>query len=166
MVARMDTSKLTTGDIIAGVGGVVLLISLFLPWYGVSVDVGGFSASESGSGWEVLGSIDILLFLIAVAAIALVLARAAGALPGGHPGGGGAAGPGALAVLLVIYRIIDIPTEGDVPEQVDLSRKIGIFIALLGAAAVAYGGWRTNTETPAGRVAAPAAEPPPPPPAV
>ncbi len=122
----MDTSRLTTGDIIAGVGGIVLLISLFFPWYGVSVDIAGFSASESGSGWEVLGSIDILLFLISVAAIALVPARAAGALPADIPAPVILLGLGALAVLLVIYRIIDIPAEGNVPEQVDLSRKVGM----------------------------------------
>ena len=81
----MDTSKLTTGDIVAGVGGIVLLISLFLPWYGVSVDVAGFSASESGSGWEALGFIDILLFLISVVAIAVVAARAAGRFPADIP---------------------------------------------------------------------------------
>jgi hypothetical protein len=57
-------------------------------------------------------------------------------------------GLGALAVLLVLYRIIDIPVEGDIPDEVDLSRKIGVFVALIGAAAVAYGGWRRNTETP------------------
>jgi hypothetical protein len=147
------------------VGGVVLLISLFLPWYGVSVDLAGFSASESGTGWEVLGFIDILLFLISVGAIAVVVAKAAGALPADVPAPVVLLGLGALAVLLVIYRIIDIPTEGDVPEQVDLSRKVGIFIALIGAAAVAYGGWRTNTESPTGRVA-PATDPPSPPPAV
>jgi hypothetical protein len=166
MVARMDTSRLTTGDIVAGAGGVVLLISLFLPWYGVSVDVAGFSASESGSGWEVLSFIDILLFLISVAAIAIVVAKAFGALPAEVPAPVVLLGLGALAVLLVIYRIIDIPTEGDVPDQVDLSREIGIFIALVGSAVVAYGGWRTNTETPAGRAGTPAADPPPAPPAV
>lgn len=158
----MDTSRLTTGDMIAGGGGVVLLISLFLPWYGVSVDVAGFSASESGSGWEVLGFIDILLFLISVAAIAVVVAKAAGALPTELPAPVVLLGLGALAVLLVIYRIIDIPTEGEVPDQVDLSREVGIFIALLGSAAIAYGGWRTNTETPAGRVGTTAEDPPPP----
>jgi hypothetical protein len=154
----MDTSRLTTGDIVAGVGGIVLLISLFLPWYGVSVDVAGFSASESGSGWEALGFIDILLFLISVAAIAVVAARAAGMLPAEIPGAVALLALGALAVLLVIYRIIDIPVE-DVPDEVDLSRKVGVFIALIGAAAVAYGGWRTNSETPA--AGAPAAQPPP-----
>jgi hypothetical protein len=144
----MDTSRLTTGDMIAGGGGVVLLISLFLSWYGVSVDVAGFSASESFNGWEVLGFIDILLFLIAVGAIALVAARAVGQLPAEVPGALVLLALGALGVLLVLYRIIDIPTEGDIPDEVDLSRKFGIFIALIGAAAVAYGGWRTNTETP------------------
>jgi hypothetical protein len=69
----MDTSRLTPGDISAGVGGIVLLISLWLPWYGVSVNVAGFSASSDASGWEVFSSIDIILFLIAVAAIALVV---------------------------------------------------------------------------------------------
>ena len=162
MVARMDTSKLTTGDIIAGVGGIVLLIALFLPWYGVSADIPGVgSLSESASGWEVLSLIDILLFLIAVAAIAIVAARAAGALPADIPAPVILLALGALAVLLVIFRIIDIPTDGDVPDQIDLSRKVGIFLALIGAAAVAYGGWRTNTETPTGR-RTPATDPPPP----
>jgi hypothetical protein len=142
----MDTSRLTTGDMIAGVGGIVLLISLFLPWYGVSVDVAGFSASESGSGWETLGSIDILLFLISIAVIAVVAARAAGRLPEEVPGAVVLLGLGALAVLVVLYRIVDIPA-GDVPDEVDLSRKVGIFIALIASAAVAYGGWRTNAET-------------------
>jgi hypothetical protein len=157
----MDTSRLTTGDIIAGVGGIVLLISLFLPWYGVSVDIAGVSASESGSGWEALGFIDILLFLIAVAAIGIVAARAAGSLPDDLPAPVILLGLGALAVLLVLFRIIDIPVDGDIPDEVDLSRKVGIFIALIASAAIAYGGWRTNTETPRARVGPPATDPPP-----
>jgi hypothetical protein len=162
MVAPMDSSRLTTGDMIAGVGGVVLLISLFLPWYGVSVDIAGVSASTSGSGWDALGFIDILLFLISVAAIGIVAARAAGSLPDDVPAPVILLGLGALAVLLVLYRIIDIPVDGDVPDEVDLSRKVGIFIALIGSAATAYGGWRTNSESPAGR-AAPRPDAPPPP---
>jgi hypothetical protein len=147
----MDTSRLTTGDIVAGVGGVVLLVSLFLPWYGVSVSASGFSASATGTGWEALGFIDILLFLVSLAAIAIVAAKASGNLSPDVPAPVVLLGLGALAVLLVIYRIIDIPA-GDVPDGVDLSRKLGVFIALIGAAAVAYGGWRTNEESP-GRVA-------------
>jgi hypothetical protein len=140
----MDSSRPATGDVIAGVGGVVLLISLFLPWYGVSVDITGFSASDSGSGREVLGFIGILLYLISIAAVAIVVARAAGALPATLPVPVALLGLGALAVLLVIYRIIDIPTDGHVPDQVELSRKVGVFIALAGASAVAYGGWTAH----------------------
>src|SRR5215213_5289437 len=158
----MDTSRLTTGDIIAGVGGIVLLIALFLPWYGVSVNIAGFSASESGSGWEALGFIDILLFLIAVAAIALVAARAGGVLPADMPAPVILLALGAFAVLLVLYRIIDIPVDGDVPDEVDLSHKVGILIALIVAAAVFLCGYRTNTETPSGRMT-PVTDPSPPP---
>src|ERR687897_718379 len=113
----MDTSRPAIGHAIAGVGGMVLLLSLFLPWYGVSVDITGFSASDSGSGREVLGSMGILLYLISIAAVALVVARAAGALPATLPAPAALLGLGSLAVLLVIYRIIEIPTDGHVPNQ-------------------------------------------------
>ena len=156
----MDTSKLTPGDISAGIGGVVLLVSLWLKWYGVSVNVSGFSASESASGWQVLSTIDIILFLVSLVAIGLVAARAAGAAPADLPVPLVLLGLGALAVLLVLFRIIDSPAPSDLPDQVDVSRKIGIFIALIGAAGIAYGGWRSNMETPATRAAA---APPPPP---
>jgi hypothetical protein len=158
----MDTSRLTTADMIAAAGGIVLLISLFLPWYGVSVDVAGFSASESASGWEVLSLIDIILFLCAVVAIGVVAAKAAGALPPDVPDALVLFAVGALALLLCVFRLIDIPAPGDVPDEVDLSRKIGVFIALLSSAAIAYAGWRANAERPDGVARTdPAAAPPP-----
>jgi hypothetical protein len=156
----MDTSRLTSGDITAGVGGVVLLISLWLDWYGVSVDVAGFSASSSGSGWEVLSQIDIILFLVAMAAILLVAVKAFGQLPPDLAIPVVLLALGSLAVLLVLFRLIDTPAPSDLPDEVDVSREIGIFIALIGAAGIAYGGWRSNMETPDARAAA---APPPPP---
>jgi hypothetical protein len=161
----MDTSRLTPVDMIAGAGGIVLLISLFLPWYGASVEVAGFSASESASGWEVLSLIDIILFLCAVVAIAVVAARAGGSLPADVPAGLVLFAAGALALLLVVFRIIDIPA-GDVPDEIDLSRKIGIFIALLASAAITYAGWRANAERMGGPGRATADPSTPPPPAV
>jgi hypothetical protein len=155
----METSRLTSGDISAGVGGIVLLVSLWLNWYGVSVNVAGFSASSSGSGWEVLSQIDIILFLISIVAIGLVAAKAAGAVPADVPVPVVLIALGGLAVLLVLFRIIDTPAPSDLPDEVDVSRKIGIFIALIGAAGIAYGGWRSNIETPGTRTAA--TSPPP-----
>ena len=157
----MDTSRLTSGDITAGVGGIVLLISLFLPWYGVSVNVAGFSASENASGWEVFSTIDIILFAIAVVAITLVALKALDQVPAETPVPLILLGLGALAVLLIIYRLIDSPAPSDLPDEVDVSRKIGIFIGLIGAAGIAYGGWRANMESPSAQPA-PAATPPPP----
>ena len=93
-------------------------------------------------------TIDIILFAIAVVAIALVALRAAGSGARGTPVPLILLGLGALAVLLILYRLIDSPAPSDLPDEVDVSRKIGIFIGLIGAAGIAYGGWRANTETP------------------
>ena len=160
----MDTSRVTTGDMIAGVGGVVLLISLFLPWYSVSVDVAGFSASESANGWEALGFIDILLFLVAVVAIGVPVAKAAGSLPDDVPGPLLVLAAGGLAVLLVLFRLVDLPTP-DLGGGVDFSRKFGIFLGLIAAVGVAYGGWRANEAAPTGSTPAPSPPPPAAPPA-
>jgi hypothetical protein len=152
----MDLSRTSQAERIAAAGAVLLLISLFFKWYGASVEAGGFSASTSVSAWEALSIIDILLFLLGLVVLALVLARAAGAVPPELPLPPAQIllGAGALAVLLVLFRIIDLPTPGDLPDGVDVSRKFGIFLALVSAAAIAYGGWR-ESQGPAGRVQAP-----------
>src|SRR6516225_8664464 len=43
---RFDPNRLTTGDRITGISTVLLLVSLFLPWYGVSFL--GISAQADG----------------------------------------------------------------------------------------------------------------------
>jgi hypothetical protein len=157
----VDTSKLSVGDQIAAASGVVLLIALFLPWYGVDVNIGPVSASESASAWEALDFIDILLFLISLVAIGVPVAKAMGALPEEVPGPLLVVAAGGLGVLLVLFRIVDLPTP-DLGSGVDFGRKFGIFVGLLATGGIAYGGWRANEEAPAGST--PAAAPPPPPP--
>jgi hypothetical protein len=156
----VDTSKLSVGDQIAAVSGIVLLIALFLPWYGVDVSVGGFSASESANAWEALDFVDILLFLIALVAIGVPVAKATGNMPDDVPGPMVVLAAGGLAVLLVVFRLIDLPTPDVEASGIDFSRKFGIFLGLIAAAGVTYGGWRANEEAPV--AAAPAAPPPPP----
>lgn len=150
----MDTSTLRQGELIAGAGGLALFIFLFLPWYGVDAQIAGFSASESASGWETLSVIDIILFLVATFAVAVAVARAADAIPDDAPVGTAVASLGGLAVILILYRIIDLPTP-DVPAvaqgSIDFSRKIGVFLALIAAAAIAYGGYRSMGEEGPGR---------------
>ncbi len=158
----MDTSKLSVGDQIAAVSGIVLVVALFLPWYGVEVDLGGIATgSASATAWEALDFIDILLFLIALVAIGVPVAKATGNLPDDVPGPMVVLAAGGLAVLLVVFRLIDLPTGGVDVEGIDVTRKFGIFLGLIAAAGVTYGGWRANEEAPVS--AAPAAPPPPPP---
>ena len=160
----MDTSRLSVGDQIAAVSGAVLLVALFLPWYGLEVNVPGLAGSGSASAWEALGFIDILLFLVAVVAIGVPVAKATGSLPDDVPGPLLVLAAGGLAVLLVLFRLIDMPTP-DGGIGLDFSRKFGIFLGLVAAVGVAYGGWRANEEAPAASTPAAAPPPPPPPPA-
>jgi hypothetical protein len=145
----VDLSRLSRGELIAGASGLVLLVALFLPWYGVDVNVAGFSASESGSAWEVFSGIDIVLFLVALVAVGAPIARQAGVLPDDLPVGLIVTAAGALALLLVLFRIVDVPGP-DVPDivgdAVDYGRRFGLFVGLVAAAGIAYGGYSSMTE--------------------
>jgi hypothetical protein len=147
---NFDTTRVRFGDLVAAASGLVLFLSLFLNWYKVSVKAVLGSASAAVSGWEALSFIDILLFIVAIIAIAVAVARMANAFPRALPVSPGllVLAAGILATLLVLFRIIDIPGSGDVANVpgVDLGRSIGIFIALIAALGVTAGGWMTWNE--------------------
>ncbi len=140
----MDLDKLNQGEKIAGIAGIVLLISLWLAWYsGAKVNGIEVPGAGSASGWEALSLIDIIVFITAVVAIASAF-LAANEGDAGLPVALSAVvtALGALSVLLILFRIIDVPT-GDIPDGVDVSigRGFGIFVALIAAAGVTYGGY-------------------------
>ena len=66
----MDMSKLSQGQMIAGVGGIVLIVSLFLDW--ISTPFGG------GTAFDVFSGMDIIMLLIGVAAVAYAALPALG----------------------------------------------------------------------------------------
>jgi hypothetical protein len=170
----VDTSRVSFGEMVAAASAIALFIFMFLPWYGVDVNVSGFSASESVNGWEALSLIDILLFLAVLVAVGAAVARATGNVPQNLPAPLGTIvmAAGALAVLLILFRILDIPA-GDVPDavedSVDLGRKIGVFLSLIAAGGIAFGGYTAANERadgpapPAGGTPGTAPPPPPPP---
>ena len=164
----MDTSKLSLGEQIAAVSGIALIIVLFLPWYGAEVSAGALniSASGSASAWEAFGFVDILLFLIALVAIGVPVARMTDSLPEDLPAATIVLAAGGLGVLLVLWRIIDLPTP-DISSigsvSVDFKRKIGVFLGLIATAGIAYGGWRAMEESPVSSTPSASAPPPPPP---
>ena len=72
-IEDVNLKRLTTADMVAGAASLVLLISLFLPWYTVSVP--GASSTLSGTGihrflWlAVLLSVVVLTYLIVHATV-------------------------------------------------------------------------------------------------
>ncbi len=148
----MDTSKVSFGEMIAGVSAIALFVFMLLPWYGVSASFGGVGISDSASAWEAFSFIDILLFLVVAVAIGLVVARAAGAVPElPQPPGLIIAAAGAFAVLLILFRLIVIPDGNVDVDGVDFSRKIGIFLGLIAAAGITFGGWTAMNERASGQ---------------
>jgi hypothetical protein len=146
----MDFTRLTQGEKIAGVSGLALILIMFIfSWYGV--EVAGESVPDSGvNAWEAFSFIDIVLFLTVAAAIGLALISAS-QTEVGLPVAASAvvAGLGILSVILIVYRIIDTPGDVGVLGEafdVDVARKIGVWLGLIAAVGVAYGGWRAMQE--------------------
>lgn len=145
----MDLDRMSTGEKIADASAVLLFIFMFFEWFSIDVSGGeGFiTVSGGANAWEAFDVIDIVLLLAVVAAVAVAVVRLTDALfeP---PVSLNAivAVLGGVAVLLVLYRIIDPPNFGaDVPG-VDISPSIGAFLGLIAAAGIAYGGYRAMQE--------------------
>jgi uncharacterized membrane protein YhaH (DUF805 family) len=144
----MDADRLSTGEKIAGASAVLLFIFMFFDWFKVDVSGGEglFSISVGGSAWDALDVIPIILMLAVIAAVAVAVIRLTDAVfeP---PISMNAivAILGAISVLLILYRIIDPPGAGDVPG-VDVSPALGIFLGLIAAAGITYGGYRAMQE--------------------
>ncbi len=118
----MDVRRLRAGEWIAGVAGLVLLVSLFLSWY------------DGQTGWESLGILDVILALVALDAIALPIVTAAyrvPALPLAHQSL--TVLIAAVAVLLVLGRVLNIPDWAD-------AREGGLWLGLLATLGVVVGG--------------------------
>jgi hypothetical protein len=159
----MDSSKLGVGQVIAGISGLALFVFMFLPWYGID-SVGGFGVSGidlNASAWEAFSFVDILLFLVAVVVVGLVIVQLAESTPDlPAPPAQIIMIAGVVALGLIVFRLIFTPgfDVGGLDIDVDLGRKIGIFLGLIAAAGITYGGWRAANDpvaAAAGDVAAP-----------
>jgi len=148
----MDVERLSTGEKIAGVSAILLFIFMFFDWFSVDVSVSGGSlaltASEGGSAWDALDVIPIFLMIAIIAAVGVAVVRLTDAVF--EPSisvNAVVAALGGLAVLLILYRIISPPDAGSAPGvSVDVSPAIGIFLGLIAAAGIAYGGYRAMQE--------------------
>jgi hypothetical protein len=132
---KIDFNRLRPAELVAGLGGLVLGVATFLPWFGFS--------SGNLDAWRAFDVIDVLLGLAALAGLALfwlTLTRASPAMPV-------AAGVwctllGLIATLCVVFRLVDHPAGA-------FDRCVGVWIGLAGALLVLIGAWLAiNDERP------------------
>jgi hypothetical protein len=148
----MDLDKLSPGEKIAGVSSIVLFIFMFFDWFTVEVSGGNSlvfaSASAGGSAWDALDFIPIVLVVTIVAALGVAALRLTdSAYEPPISGNAIVAILGAISFILILYRIIDPPGAGSVPGlSVDVSPAFGIFVSLVAAAGIAYGGYKAMQE--------------------
>jgi hypothetical protein len=150
-----DVNRLRRSDWITGGGAVAFFVFLFFfNWYGGSykgtVPVGGsFGASLSSTGWDTFTNsrwIWLLTIIVAIGAVVLVAGQRKLELP--VQPSALVAGLGALSTLLILYRIIHHPSGGASFAGASFSYgiKIGIWLGLIAAAAVTYGGYSMMSE--------------------
>jgi hypothetical protein len=152
----LDLSRLRRCDRVIGAGALALLVILFLfKWYGVSshASVGGVSFSASANGWHTFTNSRWLWLVTIVVALAAVWVQADQrglALPG-KPGEL-VGGLGALSMIFILYRIINHPTAtasttvAGVHYTASSGIKLGIWLGLIAAAAITYGGYLAMQE--------------------
>jgi hypothetical protein len=184
----VDIGKLSPGEKIAGVSAIALFIFTFFDWFTVSVSGAGGAfdtgAVGAGSAWDALDNIPIFLMITILVVLAVVGLRLSDSdfEPPVSPSVVVVV-LGAISVLLILFRIIDTPGGGSFAGvSVDVSPTFGIFISLIAAAGITYGGYEAmkeegasfgevaerfgggrGSQTPASRPS-PAPTPPPPPP--
>ena len=175
----MDADKLSTGEKVAAVSGILLFIFMFFDWFGVSISGGGETINLGGGGnaWDTLDFIPIVLLIAVVAAVGVAVLRLIDST-WEPPVSMNAvvAALGGLSVLLILFRIIDPPSFASIGGvSAEGSVKFGIFLVLIAAAGIAYGGYlamkeegtsfgETADRLSGGTGAEPSGGPPPPPP--
>jgi hypothetical protein len=144
--------KLSPGEKIAGGSAILLFIFMFFDWFGVEVSgVGGFSGSVPGGGgsaWDALEFIPIILVITIIAALIMAGLRLADSpYEPSVPMSTIVTVLGVISVLLVLFRIIDPPTFASYGGvSVDATLSVGIFLGLIAAGGIAYGGYSTMKE--------------------
>jgi hypothetical protein len=134
----MDLRRLRVGEWLVGACGVLMLVALFAPWYG----------NPSSSAWEAFTILDVILALLALAALSVPLVTATHRVP---------AVPlaiesltalfGSIGVVLVLIRVLNLPDDLH-------GREWGLWLGLVAALGIVAGGlvaMRDERRSPGGR---------------
>lgn len=150
----MRLSRLGGGERIASISAVLLFIFMFLHWFGIkAVNTSPllFEIRAVGPGknaWDALDYTPTVLLITILATLAVAVLRLTNSLrKGSIPLNTAVAMLGLASLLLIFYRIIDPPVF-NVERTVTYEGTIQfpIFLALLAAGGITYGGYRAMRE--------------------
>lgn len=128
----MRTSGMARGHLVAGAGGFLLFVFLFLPWFG--------AGPVTESGWEGQSTTDIYLLITAVVAVFTAATAGRGMVLPGMTANGATTLLGGVATILLLWLVVfDFPGGA--------SREVGLYLSFLAAIAVTVGGALASRET-------------------
>ena len=134
---NVNTGRLTSGQLIAAAGAVVLFISLFLTW----------DDSAGSSGWSTFSGMNIVMFLVVLATAAYVGLSALGAeVPASSE----------LVVFVTGVLVVGWSLGYDLETP---NAGVGAWFGLFAALAIAYGASEATLRP--GRARASSRRPPP-----
>ncbi|MEX0664061.1 MAG: hypothetical protein WD598_04735 [Acidimicrobiia bacterium] len=151
----VDIKKLSRGEQLICVSGIVLLIFSFFKWYKVddAIDTQGFDPGING--WDT--TLGWLAVLVGIVMVGQILASKFGNMnvdaPGSVTWGQIHLGLGVVALLFLTIRLIDVPGAFGFDEAFD--RAIGLFVSFVAAVGLALGGYLKFQEEKAGGGAVP-----------
>jgi hypothetical protein len=138
----MDLRRLRVGEWIAAIAGVVLIGSLFLPWYrieGADGDVATLSA------WGALGVLEVVLAALGVLALGVWLLTASRYAASSSIAAETLLMPVAIGVTIAcLIRVLDVPTDLSFPISrlafpAETSTALGGWLGLAGCVGVLAG---------------------------
>jgi hypothetical protein len=124
----VDPRRLSWGEWLAAVGGVVMLVALFLPWYS--------TGSADLTAWQAMAVDDVILALTAILAIAGAFVVGSTRLSSMSVAATSLAiMPAVVGLLVTVYRLVS-PAP-----PVEVSLQIGAWLGLAAALSIAVGAW-------------------------
>jgi hypothetical protein len=147
---QLDFSRVTRSELIAIAGGLLLAISIFLPWYHANTRfalLNGHIGPWTGSAWTVHPVLRWLLLAAAVAPLILTYIVVSGAALS-WPRGEMTAVVAITAFGLIAYNSL-ITRPGNARGLIAL--RYGLWIAIAGTALMLYGAAQRSSEVERGR---------------
>jgi hypothetical protein len=141
------SERVNRGELIAGIGGLVLILTMFLfAWFGVE-------GARGGDAFDVFGDwVNIILVFTAFLAMALAF-FGADVARADLPLSVIVTVLGAVSAVIIFIYILSPPNPfgsigdvGGVEFTIDVGRKFGVFLGLASAIAIAVGGYLAMQE--------------------